>query len=605
MSTPEATAEETAPAVEEQTTEETATFTAPESLEGLSSEELNEFTTQATEAFLSLYGDGENLSDETVEQLEALSAHINEFNTELKNREEAASARATKASELAAAAGITFSKDSKKKDDAKSDKSKDDEEEAPFGDDENTDEEEPKKKDSKDKKEKKFSSISYTKPTPAKSQKVVQHLPKSAPETPATPDVVFSSEGASISMNELAKGIDKRLASFNLTQYNSAAHNGIALRESFHLATFSKPDITKFSITSNDADHVNEVLDYATSESRLEGNSLVASGGWCAPSETLYDLVSDATDAGLLSVPEVVTARGGIQFAEALNYTTLSKQMALFRFSEADDKVAKYDGKANNTTKPCFKVPCPEWHNVRLDVIGACVQAGLLQMRAYPEMIQAVVRMVLIAHANLVSMASLQAMSEGSTKVTIAANGGGTAAPVLDAVELQASHMRATLRLAPKATLEAVFPAWAYGAIRADLASRNGVELIDVTDADIDRFFTVRGISAQFVYNWQEISAINADKFIGYPNQVQFLLYPAGTWVRATADIITVQGLYDSTLLSKNDYTALFTEEGFAMLKRGADSRLVSVATGNRGTTGEQKAITTPTVDLSKAPNGV
>lgn len=602
MSTPEATTDENV-TVEEQTTEETATFTAPESLEGLSQEELNEFTTQATEAFLSLYGDGENLSDETVEQLEALSAHINKFNAELKNREEAATARATKASELAAAAGITFSKDSKKKDADKSDKSKDGEEEAPFGDDENTDEEDTSKKEDK-KEKKKFSSISYAKPAP-KSQKVVQHLPKSASETPVTPDVVFSSEGASISMNELAKGIDKRLASFNLTQYNSAAHNGIALRESFHLATFSKPDITKFSITSNDADHVNEVLDYATSESRLEGNSLVASGGWCAPSETLYDLVSDATDAGLLSVPEVVTARGGIQFAEALNYTTLSKQMALFRFSEADDKVAKYDGKANNTTKPCFKVPCPEWHNVRLDVIGACVQAGLLQMRAYPEMIQAVVRMVLIAHANLVSMASLQAMSEGSTKVTIAANGGGTAAPVLDAVELQASHMRATLRLAPKATLEAVFPAWAYGAIRADLASRNGVELIDVTDADIDRFFTVRGISAQFVYNWQEISAINADKFIGYPNQVQFLLYPAGTWVRATADIITVQGLYDSTLLSKNDYTALFTEEGFAMLKRGADSRLVSVATGNRGTTGEQKAITTPTVDLSKAPNGV
>lgn len=599
MSTPEATTDENV-TVEEQTTEETATFTAPESLEGLSSEEIQEFNTKATEAFLSIYGDGENLSDETVEQLEALSAHINEFNAELKNREEAASARATKASELAAAAGITFSKDSKKKDDAKP---KDDEEDNPFGDDENTDEEDTSKKEDK-KEKKKFSSISYVKPAP-KSQKVVQHLPKSAPETPATLDVVFSSEGASISMNELAKGIDKRLASFNLTQYNSAAHNGIALRESFHLATFSKPDISKFSITSNDSDHVNEVLDYATSEARLEGNSLVASGGWCAPSETLYDLVSDATDAGLLSVPEVVTARGGIQFAEALNYTTLSKQMALFRFSEADDKVAKYDGKANNTTKPCFKVPCPEWHNVRLDVIGACVQAGLLQMRAYPEMIQAVVRMVLIAHANLVSMASLQAMSEGSTKVTIAANGGGTAAPVLDAVELQASHMRATLRLAPKATLEAVFPAWAYGAIRADLASRNGVELIDVTDADIDRFFTVRGISAQFVYNWQEISAINADKFIGYPNQVQFLLYPAGTWVRATADIITVQGLYDSTLLSKNDYTALFTEEGFAMLKRGADSRLVSVATGNRGTTGEQKAITTPTVDLSKAPNGV
>ena len=190
MSTPEATTDENV-TVEEQTTEETATFTAPESLDGLSSEEIQEFNTKATEAFLSIYGDGENLSDEKVEQLEALSAHINEFNTELKNREEAATARATKASELAAAAGITFSKDSKKKDADKSDKSKD-EEEAPFGDDENTDEEEAPKKESKDKKEKKFSSISYTKPPPAKYQKVGQHIPKSAPETPATPDGVFS-----------------------------------------------------------------------------------------------------------------------------------------------------------------------------------------------------------------------------------------------------------------------------------------------------------------------------------------------------------------------------------------------------------------------------
>ena len=65
---------------------------------------------------------------------------------------------------------------------------------------------------------------------------------------------------------------------------------------------------------------------------------------------------------------------------------------------------------------------------------------------------------------------------------------------------------------------------------------------------------------------------------------MKFLLYSAGTWVRGSNDIITLDTLYDSTLLANNDYTALFTEEGWLVAKRGVDSRLVTVnITANGG----------------------
>ncbi len=45
----------------------------------------------------------------------------------------------------------------------------------------------------------------------------------------------------------------------------------------------------------------------------------------------------------------------------------------------------------------------------------------------------------------------------------------------------------------------------------------------------------------------------------------------------APSQIITLDTVYDSTLLGSNDFTALFSEEGWLVAKRGHDSRKVSV----------------------------
>ena len=41
--------------------------------------------------------------------------------------------------------------------------------------------------------------------------------------------------------------------------------------------------------------------------------------------------------------------------------------------------------------------------------------------------------------------------------------------------------------------------------------------------------------------------------------------------------MITLDTIYDSVLLGQNDYTALFTEEGWLVAQRCPDSRIVSV----------------------------
>ena len=169
----------------------------------------------------------------------------------------------------------------------------------------------------------------------------------------------------------------------------------------------------------------------------------------------------------------------------------------------------------------------------------------------------------------------LNAVVAGSTAVTFPARVGATS-PLLDSIEMQAEHYRTVHRMARAATLEAVFPFWVRGVIRSDLSRRLGVDLLSVSDAQIDGWFRARGVAAQFVYNLDPITGA-ATAFTAWPATARFLLYAAGTWVKGSTDIIRLDTLYDSTLLGQNDYLALFSEEGWLVAQRCPDSRIVSV----------------------------
>ena len=135
------------------------------------------------------------------------------------------------------------------------------------------------------------------------------------------------------------------------------------------------------------------------------------------------------------------------------------------------------------------------------------------------------------------------------------------------------------------ASLEVVFPYWVKELIRSDVASEIYVENAKaVTDAMIEGWMRERGVSLQFVYDWQD--AFVAGSGFGdttpatsFPTSVQFLIFPAGTWVKGTSDVLTLDAIYDSVNIKTNNFTALFTEEGWMTMKRCHDSRIVTVDT--------------------------
>jgi len=355
-----------------------------------------------------------------------------------------------------------------------------------------------------------------------------------------------------------------------------------------------------------DAKDVERVLDYATDERRLEGGSLInavtaavgrgasltAAVGWCAPSETIYDLCELETMDGMLDIAEVQATRGGFFVPEdgGPNFSVIYDSIG----DEGDVILTEYDVE-NGVEKVCVEIPCPDFVEVRLDVAYICITGSLLQRRGYPEAVSRFSRGAMVALAHKVNESVIDRIVTGSgAPVVISADASGddAASALLSAVELAIEDMRYRNRMARSSTLEVVLPAWVIAPMRAAMARRNGTATINVSNAEFLAAFTTRGAVPRFVYDWQDAySGLSGGPgaqtaITAWPATVQFLVYPAGTWVKPVRDVVNLDTVYDNALLTQNQYTALFAEDGFNVLKMCADSRLYQVPIDVSGVVG-------------------
>lgn len=425
------------------------------------------------------------------------------------------------------------------------------------------------------------------------------------PHQPSMKDIAIAADqpgftaGAGMDWNDIGRAVDKRLVGFNESQYAAANAAGRHMREQHGVMIINKPFDDGLIIKSTDPEQAEKVIRHAVDEHRLPGGSLVASGGWCAPSTTIYDLFEIESRDGLYSLPTVGVTRGGIKFTPGPDFATIYTGYPGWSVTEAEDIAGDYTpGAGTGGTKPCVKVACPPFTETRLSVFGLCISAGLLQSRGYPEVIARTVRGALIAHDHLMAGKIVAAVEAGSTPVTMTANQVGATAPLLDSIEKQVEHYRYVHRMSRNSTLEAVFPYWVHGVIRGDLSRRQGVDLLDVSDAQIDGWMRQRGVAPQFIYNWQDITGA-AGSFLDWPTTVKFLLYAAGTWVQGTQPILTLDTLYDSVLLGTNDYTALWTEDAYLVAKLGHDSRVVTAPINDTGMTGNGVRISNTGIEVA------
>ena len=602
---------------------ETFDLEIPENLSDLSAADLGDLRSKAVDAFQALYAGGE-FTDEDLATLGTLTEGIEALSTEISARETAAAERAAKAAEMAAKVGADKPAD---KDAPAEDTDEDDtpaEEKADEAGDKAEDEAEKKVKAAAADVEPEAQidaepeTVTAAAPRgPIKLSGIRRHVHTPAPaiteETSVedtTPkarmtvaDVPGFAADSDASFEDLAVALDRRLQGFNSGAYAAAARAGRAMSERHSLAVVRKAFDERATVGSPES--ADAAMAFAVNEKNLPGGSLVAAGGWCAPSETVYDLLEDESRDGLISLPEINVTRGGIKFTKGPKFADLYAAPS-FNFTEAEAKEGKYQPtSATDPTnkvgaKPVYHVPCTDFEEVRLSAAGIHIQAGLLQQRGYPELVARTIRGALVAHEHKMSERIIASMETQSTAVSMDAGQIGAASPILTAIELQVEHYRYAQRLSRSTTLEAVFPYWVHGAIRTDLSRREGVDLIDVPDSRIDAWFRARGVNPQFVYDWQGITG-DASAFKVWPGSLKFLLYSAGTFVKGSQDVITLDTVYDSVLLGQNDYTALFTEEGYLVAKRGHDARVVTVPLNPNGGTGTGiKLLANGTADPAK-----
>jgi hypothetical protein len=381
----------------------------------------------------------------------------------------------------------------------------------------------------------------------------------------------------------------------------------------------------EFSVNGDETDYAK--LLHVADETRLPGGSLlrsteqrmkematthperalVAAAGWCAPSETDYDICLQITTDGLYDAPEVQARRGGIRHNTGIEFDSIfgggncSAPSGFFNLTEAQV--------AAGTTKTCLEIPCPDFVDTRLGVTGLCLTGNILSIRGYPEFTATFTRGAVASSAHQVNREQIAAVVAGSTAVTLTgfppwATDLSVVSQVLSAVEMAIVDIKYRLRMMQSATLEVVFPFWLLAQMRADWVRRNGTgngpEAITLADSAIQAAFSARGARTQWVYDWQDAFATCAASGVPgadtpiteLPTSLQFLVYPAGTWIRALNDVITLNSVYDSTKLATNQVTHLFTETGWAMLKMCPVSRVYTVPICPNGKTGLQRDVT-------------
>jgi hypothetical protein len=436
---------------------------------------------------------------------------------------------------------------------------------------------------------------------------------------------------AGVPFHEAGQPLTTMLDVAKAFEARSASHGQLrgrgAMVEAYPVAQLVRDYPAEFSVNGDETDYA-KLLEVAN-ERRLPGgsllrsaelrrkeiaeqhperDSLVAAAGWCAPSETDYDICLQITTDGLADFPEVQARRGGIRHNTGIEFGTIfgggncASPSGFFDLTEAQV--------ASGTVKTCLEIPCPSFVDTRLGVTGLCLTGNILSIRGYPEFTATFTRGAMAASAHQVNRQQVAAVVTGSTAVNLTAfapwaTDGSTVSQVLSAVEMAIVDIKYRLRMQQSATLEVIMPFWILAQMRADWIRRNGGnynEMLTLADSAISGAFSSRGARVQYVYDWQDAfatcaatGAVGANTAItNLPNTLQFLVYPAGTWIRAVSDVITLNSVYDSTKLATNQVTHLFTETGWAMVQMCPVSRVYTVPICPSGKTTNQGTLTCP-----------
>lgn len=393
---------------------------------------------------------------------------------------------------------------------------------------------------------------------------------------------------------------------------NGGEFTGLSSKGPTILATMERPQGTVVETYEDYLAEVSRITSEIPGHGPVSAKALVAAGGWCAPSTQAYDFDPTQPALGLLSFPQMHFPRGGIIIPAAPDFTSLQTG---FNFTEA--QLEAVDGGGQPTAiKTIVEVPCPpEMIEYRLEAIGWGVKAGVLQRRAWPELIKKFLDEFLVAHDQRISSKSLIKVLGMSSAAKVIPNDVvlGATTGILNGLHQRAKNIQIKTR---KKTIEGIAPIWFRDVLKADLANRDGLDSLNVTDADVDRWLADRDIYLQYEGTWQSLTAGQPGDYntSWWPGSVDVVLYPAGTFWRVLDNVLKVGVMYDIDMLTKNRELVGFVEDEFQVGKTASDpSHLIRIPLCVNGAVGAREHIdcsaeyattVTKTVTTTGTPTG-
>lgn len=537
-------------------------FELPESLDGLSNEELSEIIQSGQTEFSALY-DSEDISNETLERMESIANGIEAVVNEQNSRRR--TALSAEVEELAAADAV---EDVEDESDSEVQLASDVEtegvpEEVPAEvEDEAADEPEEVEEES---------APVTASSTVTPKERVVKTNPQIAvPERPsvviaAAVDVPSFYVGQRLDPTTLADALHHKARMLSDSRGNETV---------YPVATIERPFADGYDL---------EGLDQASMWDAIQAGSapsaLTAAGGWCAPSEILYDLFeTECASEALYSIPTFRVTRGGIRWPVFSPHD--EDYDPGFIWTEANDQAAT----GGSPTKACVRIPCPTFTECRLDATGLCVTAGNLIDRAYPEQVRWFLNRAMRAYERNNAIRKLNLVLADTASAVLGASFGAASA-VVAGLLLQAAAFRQLHGLCYNEKLDIVAPSWLTEIIKADVARQQGVfsgEGSLPSDAAVNAWFTAANLNLRYIDNWQEFT----QPALTWPGSVQVLIDYPGSYVEFNGGRLDLGVIRDSVLNASNDFTAVWFEEFYCVGRRGPQGRLVTIPLCPDGTVG-------------------
>lgn len=337
--------------------------------------------------------------------------------------------------------------------------------------------------------------------------------------------------------------------------------------------------------------------------------ALVASGGICSPVNVDYAVPTWATAARPFrdSLPAFQADRGGLQFVTPPDIGIPSLQGTPSGLGSATDIWTEAtDSNPAGAIKPVYQVVCGEVVTTYINAVPTRLGFGNMQGRFAPEQLAANTDVAMSVAAREAELELLTLMANSTVQIK-AAEYLGAVRDLLATADILVHQYRSSHRFPEDIALTAVFPAWARGVMRSDLArevahdNAGAMNVLAITDEQIDAWWAVRGVNvvwtldglkageygtggsaipAQFfpTVTAQEIAASGATSPL-WPGQsshtaafvLAWFLFVEGTFQFLDGGRLDLGVIRDSTLDATNDYET-FVEPFEGLAFRGLEA---------------------------------